>query len=339
MADDRAIDPEAVDAGAWAPGPYGPGDRLGTYREVDDTRRARALAMLDLTRPIRTFNLSDGVEPGYPGAGRTHDQHLVIMGFQPGPEFAGECRSVEPAGPNRLSYCEERITGTYNMSTKINGFAHAGVGEVFFDGTRGPDLAGPTGLTDLDVTTWGPPLLTRGLLLDVVGHRARTTGDVEPTANGRITMPGNARVPVEDLEACLEHAGVRGIEPGDAVLLRTGWINLTRTDPQRFLSESPGPWLRESRWLAGFRLALVGTDSFMWGTFDPGVTGGQLAAPHQVLLVEHGIRIGESVYCEELADAEVTKFVYCHAAIPARGAASSSSPPIAIANTANTASA
>jgi kynurenine formamidase len=140
-------------------------------------------------------------------------------------------------------------------------------------------------------------------------------------------------VTVEDLEACLEASSAGALERGDAVLLRTGWINLTRTDPQRFLSESPGPWLRETRWLADFAPALVATDSFMWGTFDPDVTGGQLGAGHQVLLVERGIRVGESFFCEELADAGATTFVFCHAALPARGAVSSNSPPIAIANT------
>jgi kynurenine formamidase len=218
------------------------------------------------------------------------------------------------------------------MSTKINGFAHAGVDGTFYDGTRGPEIAATTGLTDLDVRTWGSPLLTRGVLLDVVAHRARTTGDVESTANGRITLPGNAHVTIADLEAALEASGADALEPGDAVLLRTGWINLTRTDPARFLQESPGPWLLESRWLAQFRPALVGTDSFMFGTFDPSVSGGQLGANHQVLLTEHGIRVGESVYCEELADAGVTTFVFCHAPFPARGAVASNSPPMAIAN-------
>jgi hypothetical protein len=331
--DDRPIDPDAVAAGAWTPGPYGPGDRLGTYREVDDATRARALAQLDLSRPIRTFNLSDGIEPGYPGAvDRKHEQYLVVAGFDPGTDFTGDCKSTVPNGPNHLSFCEERITSTYNMSSKINGFAHSGVGEVFYDGTRGPDLVGPTGLTNLDVTTWGPPLLTRGILLDVVEHHARTTGNVEVAANGRRTLPGRFRVTVEDLEACLEHAGVNGIERGDAVLLRTGWINLARSDPKRFLRESPGAWLRETRWLADFRPALVATDSFMWGLADREVTKGQTGAGHQVLLVERGVRLGESIFCEELSDAGLATFVFCHAPIPARGAVSSNSPAIAIAN-------
>jgi hypothetical protein len=333
MPDDEPFDAAAVAAGAWAPGPYGPGDRLGTYREVDDAKRRRALSLLDLSRPIRTFNLSDGIEPGYPGAGdRTYEQHLVVSGFDPGPEFSGECLSTEPYGENRLAFCEERFSGTYNMSSKVNGFAHAGVGDVFFDGLRGPEIAAATGIIDLDVTTWGPPLLTRGILLDVLALHARTTGNVESTANGRHTLPGNYRVTVEDLQACLEHKGIAGIEPGDAVMLRTGWVNIARSDAERFLRESPGAWLRETRWLADFRPALVSTDSFMWGLFDPAVTGGRTAMGHQVLLVERGVRLGEGMYCEELADSNVSTFVFCHAPMPARGAVSSNSPAIAIAN-------
>jgi hypothetical protein len=331
--DDRPFDATAVVAGAWTPGPYGSGDRLGTYNEVDDAKRRRAIAILDVSRPIRTFSLSDGIEPGYPGvSGRTYEQHLVVAGLDPGPGFSGECLSTEPYGPHRFSFCEERYSSTYNMSSKINGFAHAGVGDVFFDGVRASQIVATEGLSDLDVTTWGPPLLTRGLMLDVVGHHARTTGNVEATANGRQSLPGNHRVTVEDLEACLEHGGIDAIEPGDAVLLRTGWINLARSDPARFVRESPGPWLRETRWLADFRPALVSTDSFMWGVFDDAVTGGHTAMCHQVLFGERGIRLGESLYCEELADARVSTFVFCHAPMAARGAVSSNSPATAIAN-------
>jgi hypothetical protein len=333
MTDDSPFDSAAVLDGAWAPGPYGPGDRLGTYREVDDAKRRDALRSLDLSRPIRTFNLSDGIEPGYPGVGsRSYEQHLVVAGFDPGPNFGGECRSVEPRGPNRISSCEERFAGTYNMSSKINGFAHCGVGDVFFDGLRGPDIATTEGLTDLDVTTWGSPLLTRGVMLDVVAHHVRTTGNVEQAANGRPTLPGNYRVTVEDLQGCLDHSRVSTIQPGDAVLLRTGWINLSRSDPRRFLRESPGAWLRETRWLADLRPAIVCTDSFMWGLLDDAVTGGDPAKCHQVLLVERGIRLGESIYCEELADANVSEFVFCHAPLLARGAVSSNAPATAIAN-------
>jgi hypothetical protein len=333
MHDDEPFDVASVAGGAWAPGPYGLGDRLGTYTEVDDAKRRRALALLDLARPVRTFNLSDGIEPGYPGAGdRSYQQHLFVGGFDPGPGFSGECMSTEPLGPNHFAFCEERLSGTYNMSSKINGFAHAGVDGVFFDGLRGSEIVMTEGLTDLDVTTWGPPLLTRGIMLDVVGHHTRTSGDVEVAANGRPTLPGNYRVTVEDLEACLEHGGIEAIEPGDAVLLRTGWINLARTDPERFTNESPGAWLRETRWLADFRPALISTDSFMWGLFDTAVTHGNIAMGHQVLLVERGIRLGESVYCEELADSDVAIFVFVHTAMPARGAVSSNSPATAIAN-------
>jgi hypothetical protein len=45
-----------------------------------------------------------------------------------------------------------------------------------------------------------------------------------------------------------------------------------------------------------------------------------------------GDRLGEGMYWEQLADSNVSTFVFCHAPMPARGAVSSNSPATAIAN-------
>ena len=82
--DDAMFDVAAVENGAWAPGPYGPADRLGTYNEVTPQRSAAALGLLDLTRPVATFNLGETVFNGFPAFGnRPYDQHLVVSGYSP----------------------------------------------------------------------------------------------------------------------------------------------------------------------------------------------------------------------------------------------------------------
>src|SRR4029453_10335583 len=101
--DDEPIDPDAVRAGAWDQPLDGSGDALGTYREVTPVKTAAALAMLDLTRPVRTFSL------GYPGFGsRSYAQQISIAGFDPGVGFSGEVRGRKPFGPNQMSSLEER---------------------------------------------------------------------------------------------------------------------------------------------------------------------------------------------------------------------------------------
>jgi kynurenine formamidase len=332
--DDGLPDLDDVAAGAWDDGPYGRGDSLGSYREVTPEKSARALAALDLSRPVRTFTLATTFFPGYPGwGGRSYLQSLVVSGTDPGPGFPGEVLSDRPRGPNAMTSFEERVELTWNIGSKINGLAHAGLGPVVYGGRRQRDLVAPHGVRALDTTTWGRPLLTRGLLVDVLAAKLDAGGaDVDTAPDGRPVLRGNYRITLEDLTDAIARQDLPALEPGDAVFLRTGWSALVRTDPARFLRGSPGVWLRETRWLAATRPALVGTDSWCWGCNDRATIGGAHGACHQELLVRHGIRIGEGLTFEELADAGVDRFVLCHNPVRADGAVSTIAPATAIAN-------
>ena len=331
--DDEMFDVEAVAAGAWVPGPYGPGDRLGSYNEVGPEKRAAALRMLDGSASPHTYSLGVEVFNGFPAfSDRRYEQRLVLAGYDPGEGFEGVVRRTKSLGANRVSYHEETVFTSYNLGSKINGLLHVGMGDLFYDGLRGDEIARSWGAGALDTTTWGPPLLTRGFLLDLVGLEVARGGPVFRAENGAPVLRDNHRVTLEDLRDAVERQGLPGFAPGDAILLRTGWGNLIRSDPERFLSASPGPWLRETRWLASFRPALVATDSWVWGTLDPAVCANYYSACHQELCMHFGIRFGEGFGLEALAEAGVDRFVFCHAPLAAEGGTSASSPAFAIAN-------
>jgi len=330
--DDEPFDAAAVEAGAWPP-PYGVGDVLGTYGEVTAHKRAAVLAMLVAAGAggVRSFNLGETLFEGYPAYGsRTYSLEVHGSGFA-STEHAETERS-RPWGPNRLTSLEERVSFSFNLGAKINGLAHCGVGDLLYGGRSLAALVGG-GSRALDTTTFGPPLVTRGLLFDVLGYYvAKGRHDaISHTAEGQALVRDDHRITVEDLEACAAWAGLGQIEAGDAVLLHTGWRRLLHTDPQRYLGANPGVFLRETRWLAQFRPALVGADTWCFETIDPAVTGPLVTPCHQELFVRFGIRLGESLALDELADAGVTQFVFCHAPLPAMGAISSNAPAIALA--------
>ncbi len=52
---------------------------------------------------------------------------------------------------------------------------------------------------------------------------------------------------------------------------------------------------------------------------------------HQLLLVKHGIRIGESILTDDLVDDGVSEFVFMYSPQNARGATAGSTPPVALA--------
>ena len=329
--DDEPFDAAAVEAGAWAP-PYGPGDVLGTYQEVTPARRAPALAWLAARGDaVRTFHLGEPFFAGFPAFGtRTYSLAVHGAGFDGGPHATTD--RTRPLGENRLTSLEERVQFSFNMGSKINGLAHCGVGDVLYGGrSLAAYVAG--GARELDTTTFGPPLVTRGLLFDVLGAYLASgrTDALSTTADGAPLLRDDHRITVEDLEACAAWAGLPPIEPGDVVLLRTGWRRLLRTDPARYLAANPGVYLRETRWLAQFRPALVGADTWCFETLDQAITGRRASPCHQELFVRFGIRLGESLALDELADAGVTQFVFCHAPLAAEGAVSSNTPAIALA--------
>jgi hypothetical protein len=280
---------------------------------------------------VRSFNLGETLFDGYPAFG-TRTYSLVVRGngFASTPH-AHTARS-RPWGPNRLTSLEERVEFSFNLGAKINGLAHCGVGDLLYGG-RSLAAHVADGSRALDTTTFGAPLVTRGLLFDVLGfYLAHGRDDaMSRTPDGVPLVRDNHRITVEDMEACAAWAGLGEIEPGDAVLLRTGWRRLLHTDPTRYLAANPGVFLRETRWLAQFRPALVGADTWCFETIDPSITGPLVTPCHQELFVRFGIRLGECLALDELADAGVTRFVFCHAPLPAVGAISSNAPAIALA--------
>ena len=339
---DDIFDVDAVEAGAWVPGPYGLGDKRGTFNEVTPVRTAAALARLDLSRPVKAYNLSETLHNSFPAYGdRAYEQRLAIAGYQPPAGFeaferlGGVVIQRETFGPNRMSVNEERVSFSYNLGTKINGLTHCGVGNMFYNGHRGPEFARPWGVAALDTTTMGA-IVTRGVVADVVGFKVAigATGEVFEAANGRPVLNTGYRITVEDIVAALAWAGVRDpVGPGDVVLIRTGWRHLIKSDPDRYLADiPPGPYLRECRYLARFRPAIIGSDTWCFETTDPEVNGGHATAAHQELFMRFGIRIGESVPACPLVDDGIYDFVFSFNPQRAQGAVSANAPPLALAN-------
>jgi hypothetical protein len=334
---DAMFDIAAVEAGAWVPGPYGPGDQRGAFNEITPQKTAAALAMLDTSAPVVTYNLGELMFNGFPAfvttPPRLYQQRLVVLGYQPPAGFEGFLQSPEPAGPNRISAHEERFPegGTYQIATQLDNLNHVGVGAMFYNGFRGPDIARTWGTTDLGAQNMGP-IITRGILADIVGLKVSqgATADYFTASDGGRVLRDNYRVTVEDIEAALTREGVGGVQPGDVVLIRTGWTHLVRTDPERFLMQEPGIYLREARYLGSRRPAIIGSDSWGLEVLDPAVTQGNAFPCHQLLFLRYGVRIGESVVTTRLAEDGVFEFVYIVTPQYAQGATAGNTPPAAL---------
>jgi hypothetical protein len=333
---DEMFDVDAVIAGAWAPGPYGEGDQRGSFNEVTPPTTARALRLLDARKPVKTYGMGEEMFNGFPAYAaliypRQYEQRLTVLGYVP--REPALVQLPVPFGPNKVSAHEERlVNGTYHIGTQVDGLAHIGVGDMFYGGNRGADIGGATGLKKLGNEHMGP-IVTRGIVLDVVGLKV-ARGDTSAwftAENGRPVLQDDYRITVEDLQASMKRQGLKGFGPGDVVLLRTGWTHLVESDPERYVAKEPGIYLREARWLAQRRPAIIGGDAWALESLNPEVIDGNAFPVHQLLLVKHGIRIGESILTDDLVDDGVSEFVFMYSPQNARGATAGSTPPVALA--------
>lgn len=314
--DDKPIDPAFVQAGGWGTSRYGKDDERGTLNEVTPRKTADAVGLLR-GRKVRTYNLSEKLFSGFPAlltpaAPRIYEQRLFVTGFQPGPDFQGILGPTTPRDINQLTSLEERfpLGGTWQIGTQLDNLNHIGVGTYYYNGFQGPDIAITTGTTKLGAEHIGP-VITRGILLDILSIKQENgcAVDLVTAPNGMQSLRDNYRITVEDLKDGLRRATVRKIEPGDVVMIRTGWNQFLYSDPARYVGFHPGVYLRETRWLAQFRPAIVGADT--WGIELFAGTGVQgFAQCHQEFITHHGIRLQESVMLDDLARDRKLVFTY-----------------------------
>lgn len=342
----------------WTPSRYGPKDQRGAFNEVTPVKTAAALGLLKARRPVQTYNLGELMWNGFPAfktnPTRTYEQRLTVTGYQPPDGFeedGGIITSVEPLGDNKLSLHEERFAGkhyegypepyatTFQIVTQVDNLNHAGAGEYFYNGFRGPEIAEGYGTNKLGSEHMGP-IATRGVLLDILGMKIASgqTGDIaEPASNGKPVLRENYRITVEDIKQAMDFGDIDGIEPGDAVMFRTGWHQLLArrdaADIKRWEGSNglPGPYIREARWLAQFRPAIVASDSWALEVVGSEANQEGISFPvHQELIMPHGIRIGESYVLDGLADDGVYEFVFVLTPQFAEGATAGNSPPTAL---------
>ena len=92
-----------------------------------------------------------------------------------------------------------------------------------------------------------PPIVGRGVLLDVAAHR------------GVARLPKGSPINREEIEAIAAKNGTE-IGAGDIVLLHTGWGALAEEDPVEFMTGEPGLGLDGAEYLAEKNVTAVGAD-------------------------------------------------------------------------------
>jgi len=244
---------------------------------------------------------------------------LLAFGYEAPADFVaggGIQSGTEPLGPNLVTGHEERFQEnfTFQIGTQVDGLGHVGVGEMYYNGFTAPDLISPTGLNAL------------GNSLKV---SAKATDDFFIAPNGKPVLRDNYRITIDDIENALyRQRQSKQFRRGDVPIFHTGWTHLVRDDPERYLTQEPGIYLSEARYLADRRVAMIASDTWGVEVLDPAVTGGNAFPCHQELFLKYGCRLGESFVTDDCIKDNVYEGLLCVTPENVPGATCGSSPPM-----------
>jgi kynurenine formamidase len=291
--------------------------RVGPAGAIPAGQRVRAAAMV---RTGRQYSLAATRFPGmplFPG----HPPFQVQSYRTPhGLRVGGENLWAPARNDVHLGCMTEVVSATAHSGAHIDALAHMTIGEDahWFGGANAAEHLGDFGPTVGDAASL-PPLFTRGVLLDVAGHR------------GVDCLPAGSAVDAAEVEAVAAAQGVE-IREWDVVVVRTGYMGLWPDADRMAAHRAPGPDLTAARLLADRGVVAVGSDT---ETFEvqPAPDPGHPANPqpvHTLLLIERGIYIMESLDLEELAADGVHEFLFVALPLKIAGATGSMMDPLAV---------
>ena len=205
-------------------------------------------------------------------------------------------RTLMNAGSNRRGSNEELVIAEMgHVGTQFDGFAHQTHEDSVYNCLKLDDIATRSGFTKLGIEKVGT-LMTRGVLIDVAGLK------------GVEMLPDSYEITPQDLEQALARQKLT-LQPGDAVLIFTGWSRLWSKDNARYVKSCPGIGLAAAAWLAKQDPMLVGADN--WPVEVAPNPDPQLSLPvHQFMLVVQGIHLLENLKLDELASKRVHEFAF-----------------------------
>ena len=260
-------------------GRWGADDQRGTLNLITPDVVMRGISS---ARRGRVFSLAIPFDRTGPQWDKVH------MPERTNPELRTHTVNVAFTGdPRDFTTSDDSFSMGSQAATHWDAIAHAGYNGKLYNDTPNDVVRAEGGAARLGIEHFGP-VVTRGVLLDI----ARTHGVEHFDDNYAITG--------DDLEAAATAVDVV-VEPGDALLVRTGQMHFLRLgDKQRYSVPSPGLSTQSIAWLRDHDVAAVATDTMTFEVYpceDPKV----FMPVHMIQLRDVGLAQGQNWHLDELA--------------------------------------
>jgi kynurenine formamidase len=274
------------------------GKRSGNSLDVD--------AWVALTRGAKMIQLDHPLQKGMP-IYPTHPPFHITLNNRHGDIHRG-CG---------FSSSNELIITSTHTSTHIDALSHVSENGMLHGGVDAAKAQAGTELFKEHGVETIAPIFRRGVLLDIA--RAKKIEVMQPAEE----------ITVSDLDAAAKAAGV-SINPGDVILLRTGWTKYW-TDSRTYLgldsAGTPGVAAPGAEWLAAKKPFAVGNDT---AGFEQIVQTNITMDAHRILIAQNGIHIIENLDLEELAKCGRADFAFVTLPLRIKGATGSPLRPVAL---------
>lgn len=246
--------------------------------------------------------------------GRTLSSDMPLFGTR---KFEIHLKRTGPSlGSNQRRSNEELIfTELGQVGTQFDMFPHQTIGDMTYNCVKIDDIATRGGFTKMGVDGIGM-LFTRGLLIDVAALK------------GVDMLQAGYEITPDDLQAALKRQN-QSIQPGDAVLIHSGFGKLWGVDNVKYNTATPGIGAPAAEWLAKQDVMLIGADTF--GVEVAPNPDKSISLPvHQIALVVNGIFLLENMKLDELAAKNIHVFAFAVQPLKIKGGTGSTVAPVAI---------
>ena len=282
------------------PSKWGAGDERGSANHMKPETVLRAAKLI---RTGESFELGRVLSPTMPFFGtRRFELHTKRTNMNP--------------GINRRGSNEEIVFSEIGqVGTQFDGFSHQTIGNSLYNCFMLDDISTRNGFTKLGVENVGT-LMTRGVLIDVAALK------------GVEMLPDAYEVTIDDLQQALKRESLT-LQPGDAIIIHTGWGKLWGRDNARYAKTNPGIGVAAAEWLARQDPMLVGADNTGVGVVpdvDPQVNN----PVHQIMLVVNGIHLLENLKLDDLAAKRAYEFALVLQPLKIQGGTGSTVAPVAL---------
>ncbi len=282
-------------------GRWGADDELGALNLLGASEVRRGIGevvdgtVIALSAPIRSGR-------GFNVVGRNPPVHYMV---RDGGDYAAGL--PERAG---FGFADDVVTLPTHGVTHIDALAHVWQGGQMYNGhpsecvtSRGASRLGVDKIT---------PIVTRGVFVDAAPGGSRAVEDP---------------IHVDELQRLVAEREVT-LLPGDALLIRTGWLDAFaagEADGSRW----PGLDRDCADWLAGLGVALLGSDNVGVESFPSSDPDCQVPL-HIALMRGYGIYFAELMDLSGLAEAGRATFLFILAPLPLVGGVGSPVAPVAV---------